>query len=110
VSAYEPQPFEGLVGFTVDTEANTITERGRVTHPAAQPAAIPDGKPMPVEPGIDKAGDDVGVDLGVAPPPWSFPSPILRSFVTGDRLWTLSTAGLAATDLATLGQTNFVAF
>jgi len=110
VSAYEPQPFEGLVGFTVDTEANTITERGRVTHPAAQPAAIPNGKPMPVEPGIDKAGDDAGADVGVAPPPWSFPSPILRSFVTGDRLWTLSMAGLAATDLATLGQTNFVAF
>ena len=95
VSAYEPQPFEGLVGFTVDTEANTITERGRVTHPATQPAAIPNGKPMPVEPDIGDAGAGTDAGVGVvAAPPWSFPSPILRSFVIGDRLWTLSTAGL----------------
>ena len=67
---------------------------------------------MPVEPDIGDAGagTDAGIGVGVAPPPWSFPSPILRSFVIGDRLWTLSSAGLAATDLATLGQTNFVAF
>jgi uncharacterized secreted protein with C-terminal beta-propeller domain len=110
VSAYEPQPFEGLVGFTVDTEANTITERGRVTHPAAQPAATPSEKPIPVEPGISDAGDGADAGVGVASPPWSFPSPILRSFVIGDRLWTLSSAGLATSDLATLGQTTFVAF
>lgn len=110
VSAYEPQPFEGLVGFTVDTDANTITERGRVTHPAVQPAATPSEKPIPVEPGIGGAGDGADAGGDVVSPPWSFPSPILRSVVIGDRLWTLSSAGLAASDLATLGQTNFVGF
>ena len=34
----------------------------------------------------------------------------MRSLVIGDRLWTLSTAGLAASDLTTLGLTSFVAF
>ena len=111
VSAYEPQPFEGLVGFTIDTAANTITERGRVTHPVVQPESTPEEKPIPIEPGIgDSSGAGTDASVGIASPPWAFPTPIVRSLVIGDQLWTLSSAGLAASDLGTLGQTNFVAF
>jgi hypothetical protein len=114
VSAYERTPFEGLVGYTVDVDRATITERGRIVHPS-QEGSIDGGPgkpvPLPIEPGAGSgavAPGEPGPD-GVAPE-FQFPTPILRSLVIGDRLWTLSNAGLASSDLATLGSTTFAPF
>src|ERR687897_1643427 len=63
VSAYDGTPFEGLVGYTVDVDGATITERGRIVHPTQVdvPTGAP-GKPLPLplpaEPG---AGTGAGV-------------------------------------------------
>src|ERR671910_211162 len=114
VSAYDGTPFEGLVGYTVDVDGATITERGRIVHPTQVdvPTGAP-GKPVPLptEPG---AGTGAGVSgdpgaEGVAPE-LSFPTPITRSLVIGDRLWALSGGGMASSDLTTLGSTTFVPF
>src|ERR687897_23118 len=114
VSAFDGTPFEGLVGYTVDVEGATLTELGRIVHPSQVdgPTGGP-GKPVPLptEPG---AGIGAGVSgkpgpEGVAPE-LGFPTPILRSLVIGDRLWTMSGAGLASSELRTLGSTTFVPF
>jgi hypothetical protein len=114
VSAFDGTPFEGLVGYTVDVDGATITERGRIVHPTE--VDVPTGGPekpvpLPIEPGT---GTGAGVSgepgpEGVAPE-LSFPTPILRSLVIGDRLWTMSGAGLASSDPRTLGSTTFVPF
>ena len=112
VSAYDDTPFEGLIGYGVDIAGATITERGRITHPSqVQPGVDPD-KPLPIEPG---AGGGTSGDPGTAAPTdvapeLSVPTPITRSLVIDDRLWTLSSAGLASSDLATLGSTTFLPF
>jgi Beta propeller domain len=123
VSSYEgDQRFDGLVGFQVDAEAGTITEVGRVSHevatggPGIDEPGIP--VPMPVEPGAGGAapgsvapsrpGDLV--DVEILPRDTSYAMPILRSLVIDGQLWTVSSAGLAASDLETLGSTTFVAF
>jgi uncharacterized secreted protein with C-terminal beta-propeller domain len=105
VSSYESTPFEGLVGYRVDVEGAALTELGRVTHPSQV-----DGGPhrLPVEPGPAGPRDPV-VDVEILPEPVYTP-PILRSLVIGDDLWTVSSAGLAVTDLATLSSTEFVPF
>ncbi len=74
------QTFSGAVGFKVGAAA--IAEAGRVTHPAPAP-----------EPGQTP-----------------FAPPIGRSLVIGDRLYTLSYAGLAASRLDTLAPLAFTAF
>ncbi|MGH9111123.1 MAG: beta-propeller domain-containing protein, partial [Acidimicrobiales bacterium] len=115
VSAYDGTPFEGLVGYTVDVDGATITERGRIVHPSQVDGSTggDPGKPvpLPIEPG---AGTGAGVSGEPGPdgvaPELSFPTPIMRSLVIGDRLWTLSSAGLASSDLTTLGSTTFVPF
>ena len=114
VSAFDGTPFEGLVGYTVDVDGATITELGRIVHPSQ--VDVPTGGPakpvpLPTEPG---AGTGAGVSgdpgaEGVAPE-LSFPTPIMRSLVIGDRLWTMSSAGLASSALTTLGSTTFVPF
>jgi hypothetical protein len=63
---------------------------------------VPPAPTKPVEP-----TDPGGI---VAPEDFSVPDPILRSFVVGDRLWTLSSGGLGTSDLATLGGTEFLPF
>src|SRR5262245_6268708 len=103
--------FSGLVGFGVDAEAATITEVGRVTHPA-QPAdpnvgigISPTTVPQPVEPdGRVIAGP---TDLL---PPTAYTPPITRSLVIGDTLWTLSAAGLGTSPLSDLAATTFLPF
>jgi hypothetical protein len=114
VSGFDGTPFEGLVGYTVDVDGATITERGRIVHPTQ--VDVPPGGPgkpvpLPTEPG---AGTGAGVSGDPGPegvaPELSFPTPILRSVVIGDRLWTMSDAGLASSDLTTLGSTTFVPF
>jgi hypothetical protein len=148
VSAFEATPFEGLVGYGVDTEAASITERGRIAHPGQVDGAGPGpASPLPVEPGAGggspgepggqgvagspgepggqggagggpsrDSGGPGGADEPGGPsaaevaPELSYTPPIVRSLVVGDRLWTLSSAGLASSDLVTLGSTTFLAF
>ncbi|MEX0658703.1 MAG: beta-propeller domain-containing protein [Egibacteraceae bacterium] len=83
-SGAEPGPedgFVGVVGFDVDADAG-ITEAGRVTHDADH-----------------TAGD----------PFWSVPA-IRRSLVVGDTLYTVSFAGVQASDLSTLTDRGWVPF
>ena len=110
VSAYGRQgAFEGLVGFGVDADAATIAEVGRVSHP---PVTEPGVGPIPIEPGAG-GGSEPGAEP-VPPvddfPPFQYTPPIQRALVVGDTLWTLSSEGLAASDLATLGGTTFLPF
>jgi len=76
--------FSGAVGFRVG--AASLAEAGRITHP---------NPPVPA---------------GSAPDTSAFTPPIGRSIVIGDRLYTLSYAGLAANRLDTLAPLAFAPF
>jgi hypothetical protein len=115
VSAYAVGgSFDGLIGFGVDVEGGTLGELGRIAHPVVTVPGDGSGgssgvvEPVPptqIEPGEPTEPGDV-----LPPEDFSFPDPILRSFVVGDRLWTLSSGGLGTSDLATLGGTEFLPF
>jgi hypothetical protein len=118
LSTFAPDCFDGLVGLTVDLEAATLAERGRVSHPGdpcgfvfERPVPLPEPVPLPIEPGAGDSG--TAIAPGEPPPdgrPVALPAPIQRSLVIGDRLWTLSDQGMATSDLATLTDTVFVPF
>ncbi len=74
-------------------------------------------EPLPIEPGSGggSSGEPGGSSSGGPVPPdaapeFSYAPPITRSLVIGDRRWTLSSAGLASSDLATLESTTFLPF
>jgi hypothetical protein len=73
-------PFTGALGLTVGARALSIA--GRVTHPAA---------------GGPQASDLAGTQ-------------VLRSFVVGDSLYTVSEAGVKASSLSTFADTGFARF
>jgi hypothetical protein len=68
-------------------------------------------EPMPVEPD-GGAGSPPSTGEETAPDvmPQVFPTPIQRSLVLGNTLYTLSEAGLKATSLETLAETGWVEF
>ncbi|HET6951211.1 MAG TPA: beta-propeller domain-containing protein, partial [Acidimicrobiales bacterium] len=115
VSTYtEAAAFSGLIGFGVDVDGGTIGEIGRITHPPIAAVGIGD-EPipppvLPTEPGSGSGSGSDGDSGIVAPEDLSYPDPIVRSLVVGDRLWTLSSGGLGSSDLATLGGTQFLPF
>lgn len=88
------QTFSGAVGFRV--APSSLVEAGRVTHPSPAPNPSPSPSPAPGQPTV--------------PDQQSFTPPIGRSLVIGDRLYTLSFAGLAANRLDTLAPLAFEAF
>ncbi|MGQ0824128.1 MAG: beta-propeller domain-containing protein [Actinomycetota bacterium] len=107
VETYDDQSsFQGVVGFTVDTEGATVTELGRIRHPGEEEVFL-DSQPLPVEPGFE--GDDV-IAPDTSESSFVYTPPITRTLVIGDKVWTLSDSGLGNSDLATLGQTSFIPF
>jgi len=121
VSSYDQgSSVEAAVGFTIDTEAGTVTELGRISHPERSDGGVVIDEPVPVEPdgGIGDSGtteSGAGVDaVEPSSPPvsdvYTWTPPITRSFVIGGRLFTLSDFGLMASELATLAPGPYLAF
>lgn len=104
------ESFHGAVGLDVTTGA--ITERGRIAHPANRTCEGPDG-PIPVE------GDDAPAAQPVEDPTvdreperycWVDQPQIGRTIVVDDTVYSLSSAGVGAHPIATLGDGTFVPY
>lgn len=80
----------GALVLRIDDSA--ISELGFITQPAAQGSGIGDGY----------GGNSSGYDYGYAP--------IERSLVIGSELWTVSAAGVMASDLSSLHQVAWIPF
>lgn len=87
VQSYESVPFSGAVGLSVD-RADGIAEVGRVSHGASDPQA----------------------GQGFAPPPEFAGSPVSRSLIVGETLFTVSEDGILASSAERLSPLSWVAF
>ena len=106
-TATEPTVTTAPATTVPDTTTTTVAERGSTGSAGASSSiAVGEPAPIPVDPGIgcDPASCD---DL---PSPADYQPTITRVFVIGDRVITLSDAGLAAHDVATLKLTGFATF
>ena len=93
-------PFTGAVGFSVDPAAGSVAERGRVSHTS---------KATPADrQGVDACPPGADCVEPYYPEYWS--TPITRSLVVGDTLWTLSETGLMGSAVADLTETGWVAW
>ncbi len=131
-------PFTGAIGLTVD--AGGIKELGRVVNPAStrpiyqnpcdtkgdcviteepampsQPVPTPSTVPCYVPPSAGGTGGSGGVavpdsSICPGPVPTAAGSPIERSLVVGDTLYTFSTNGLKSSELATLHEKFWLPF
>jgi hypothetical protein len=115
-SSYEAgAQFEGVVGYRVDIDGAAITELGRVSHPGqvvdgGEPVPVPLPAPVPPPDEPTTGGGSAPAQPPIDIVPEQYPTPVMRSLVIGDRLWTVSSAGLASSDLETLGGTTFIPF
>jgi hypothetical protein len=115
--APDQDSWSGVVAFRV--EGDQVTEAGRIAHPTVQPDCGPSA-PGDREDGVRPAAPDAGVasasapSVGAAilPSPWCPPyQPMIqRSFVIGERLYTLSDHGLAVHGLADLAAGGWLAW
>ncbi len=81
-------------------EAGTVAERGRATHGSR--TVGPGDVPMPECP--------PGAECVEPYYPEYWGSPITRSLVVGETLWTLSDTGLLGSSVADLAETGWVAW
>jgi uncharacterized secreted protein with C-terminal beta-propeller domain len=117
VHTYEPtgEGFAGMVGLDVTDAA--IDERGRIGHPTSgQPCAFPVEKGPAVGPAVapdapvptPPAADDAATSI--APDCFAPLMPVNRAVVVGDVAYTLSEAGVLASNLSDLAERGWLPF
>ncbi len=93
------EPFSGVAAFVVS--GDDVEPVGRVSHAGKVPS--------PERPGVAPLDDGPGDRVAVEPHPGVAPS-IRRALVVGDSLYTVSHAGVMASDLDTLDEQAWAAF
>lgn len=93
------EPFSGVAAFEVS--GDDVEPVGRVSHAGKVPS--------PERPGVAPLDDGPGDRVAVEPHPGVAPS-IQRALVVGDSLYTVSQAGVMASDLDTLDEQAWAAF